>query len=135
MTPEILQSYWALIIASILLLGVFLFVVFELWRQSRGGRLTKALLHLQHREQALARANKDVSRASARLARLQGRGDSVAPGKVLAAKDELQAAEETVRLLDAQLLVVRNNARVIILEDFPKTRHEALLKRHLGENS
>jgi hypothetical protein len=53
---------------------------------------------------------------------------------VLEARDALQAADETVKLLSDQLLVVRNDTRTVILEDYPPKRHAAMLKRCLGES-
>ncbi|MEJ2129185.1 MAG: hypothetical protein P8X81_10105 [Woeseiaceae bacterium] len=133
MNAVTLQHYWALIAASILILGVALFVLYRLLEDSRRGRLAKALNHLHERERALSKASKSLGKAQGRLEKLQSRGDSVPPGKVLEARDAVQAADETVRLLNDQVLVVRTNARTVILEDYPPKQHAALLKRCLGE--
>jgi hypothetical protein len=134
MNATTLQQYWALIAASVLIFAIALFVVYRLVEDSRRGRLASALNHLRERERALAKASKTLARAQSGLEKLQRRGDSVPPGKVLEAKDALQAADETVRLLNDQVLVVRNDARTVILEDYPPKRHAAMLKRCLGES-
>ena len=113
--------------------GIVLFVLYRLVQDSRRGRLAKELSHLRERERALSGARKDLEKAKVRLEKLQARGDSVPPGKVLQAKDEIQAADETVRLLDGQVQVVRNNARTVILEEYPPKQHAAMLKKCLGE--
>ena len=133
MNASLLQQYWALIAASVLIVGIVLFVLYRLLEDSRRGRLAKALTHLRERERALSGARKDLAKAQARLEKLQARADSVPPGKVLETKDEIRAAEETVRLLDGQVQVVRNNARTVILEEYPPKQHAAMLKKCLGE--
>ena len=65
---------------------------------------------------------------------MASRGDKVPPNKLLAAKDALAEARETERLLKDQVLVLRNNARTIILQDYPPARHGAMLRRYLGES-
>ena len=135
MNAATLQQHWALIAASVLFLGILLFVVFRLLQDSRRGRLAKALQHLGERERAQAGAKKAVSKAGVRLQKLQARGDSVPPAQVLAARDALTEAEETLRLLHDQVLVVRNNARTIIIEDYPSKRHEAMRRKYLGETT
>jgi hypothetical protein len=54
MNAAFLQQYWALLAASVLILGITMFVVFRLLQDSRRGRLAKALEHLREREKALA---------------------------------------------------------------------------------
>ena len=134
MNAASLQQHWALIAASILIVTIVLFVLYRLVEDSRRGRLARALQHLRERERALAAAHKVLHKAQTRLDKLRSRGESVPPAKVLEAKDAVQAADETVRLLDDQVLVVRNTARTVILEEYPPTRHAAMLKKCLGES-
>ena len=131
---EVLKQNWALAAASVLALGIALFVIFRMLQDSRQGRLARALRDVRDRERALRKASRDADKAAARLSSLSTRGDTVAPKKLVGAKDALAAAQETERLLRDQVLVVRNTARTIILEDYPPKRHEALLKKYLGES-
>ena len=134
MTLGILEKYWALVIASILGLGIVLFVLYRTFLDSRRGRLVTDVGHLRQREQALRQASGKADKAAAKYARLSAKGDSIAPNKVLAAKDALVGAQETERLLKEQVLVVRNKARTIILEEYPPASQPAMLKKHLGES-
>jgi flagellar biosynthesis/type III secretory pathway M-ring protein FliF/YscJ len=133
MNAAFVQQHWALLVASVLIVAIVLFVIFRLMQDSRRGRLAEALGHMRERERALAAVSKSIIKASARLEKLQAKGDSVPPGKVLAAKDALQEARETEKLLNEQVLVVRNNARLVILEDYPTKHHEAMCRKYLGE--
>lgn len=127
-------NHWALIIASVLALAILLFVVFRLVQDSRRGQLSSALNELREREQLLHSASRNVAKSLAKYEKLDSRGDKVPPGKLLAAKDALAAARETERLLKDQVLVLRNNARTIILQDYPPAKHQAMCRRYLGEN-
>ena len=133
MTRDFVQQNWALVAASVLIVAIALFIVFRLLQDSRRGRLAAALNHLRERERALDAATRGVSKAGARLEKLQAKGDSVPPGQVLAAKDALAEATETERLLNEQVLVVRNQARMVILEDYPTKDHDAMRRKYLRE--
>ena len=135
MNAAFLQQHWALLVASVLILGITLFVVFRVLQDSRRGRLAKALEHLREREKALAAATKGVAKARAQAEKLHSKGDSVPPGKLLAAKDALEEARDTERLLGEQVLVVRNEARTVILEDYPAKHHEAMRRKYLRETT
>ena len=135
MNAAFLQQHWALLVASVLILGITLFVVFRVLQDSRRGRLAKALEHLREREKALAAAARGVAKARTQVEKLHNRGDSVPPGKLLAAKDALEEARDTERLLSDQVLVVRNEARTVILEDYPAKRHEAMRRKYLRETT
>ena len=134
MTVEDVQQNWALVIASVLALAIVLFLFWRTLQDSRRGRLARALRHLRDRERALRKATTSADKAAQQFSRLSAKGDSVPPAKVLAAKDALAATQETERLLRDQVLVVRNTARTIILDEFPPKRHVSLLRKYLGEN-
>lgn len=134
MTIEDVQQNWALVVASVLGVAILLFLLSRVLQDSRRGRLARALRHLRDRERALRKATKSADKAAQQFSRMSARGDSVAPAKALAAKDALAATQETERLLRDQVLVVRNNARTIILEEFPPKRHPKLLRKYLGES-
>jgi hypothetical protein len=133
MTRDFVQQNWALIAASVLFVTIALFVLYRLLQDSRRGRLAAALGHLRERERALEAATRSVSKAGKRLQKLQAKGDSVPPGQVLAAKDALAEAKETERLLTEQVQVVGNQARMVILEDYPTKDHDAMRRKYLRE--
>ena len=130
---QLFPRYWALIIASVLALAILVFVVFRLVQDSRRGRLSSALNELREREQSLQSASRNAAKALLKFEKMASRGDKVPPNKLLAAKDALAEARETERLLGDQVLVLRNNARTIILQDYPPAKHAVMRRRHLGE--
>ena len=131
---QVFPKYWALIIASVLGLAVLLFVVFRLLQDSRRGHLASALRDLREREKTLQSTSKKVSKCLKKCEKLAAAGDRTPPNKLLEAKDALAEARETEALLNDQVLVLRNNARTIILQGYPPTKHEAMCRRYLGEN-
>ncbi len=131
---QVFPQYWALIIASVLGLAIALFVVFRLLQDSRRGQLSTALAEFRERERALHSASKKTAKSLAKCEKLFAGGDKVPPNKLLAAKDALAEARETEALLRDQVLVLRNNARTIILQDYPPKRHAAMCRKYLGES-
>lgn len=132
---QVFPQYWALIIASVLGLAIAMFVAFRLIQDSRRGQLASALYELREREQALQFASKNVRKSLSKCEKMAAKGDKVPPNKMLAAKDALAEARETEALLKDQVLVLRNNARTIILQDYPPNRHEAMCRKYLGETT
>ena len=131
---QLFVNYWALIIATVLGFAILLFVVFRLAQDSRRGQLSSALDELHERERALKITSRKVAKYMAKCNKLASRSDKVPPNKVLAARDALAEARETERLLQDQVLVLRNNARTIILQDYPPAKHEKMCRRLLGES-
>ena len=131
---QVFPKYWALIIASVLGLAVLLFVVFRLLGDSRRGQLASALRELRERERTLQSTSKEVSKCLKKCEKLAANGDRTPPNKLLEARDALAEARETERLLKDQVLVLRNNARTIILQDYPPARHDAMCRKYLGES-
>ena len=134
MTIDYLQQYWALLIASVLGLGIVLFVLFRASQDSRRGRLGSALAYMRDRERAAQAAAKAVARATTKIERLRVKSDSVAPKQADAARDALQEAQELEKLIDDQLQIARNNVRMLIVEEYPPKRHEAMRSKYLGES-
>lgn len=131
---QVFPQYWAPIIAAVIGLAVALFIVFRLLQDSRRGQLARSLSALREREQALQKASRNVSKCLSKCEKMAAESDNVPPGKLLAAKDALAEARETEALLRDQVLVLRNNARTIILQDYPPSKHEFLCRKYLGES-
>jgi hypothetical protein len=134
MTIDYLQQNWALLIASVLGLGIVLFVLFRASQDSRRGRLGSALTYLRDRERAAQKAAKALDKASSRIERLRVRSESVPPKQADAARDGLLEAKELQKLIDDQLLIARNNVRLLITEEYPPNRHDAMRSKYLGES-
>lgn len=134
MTIDYLQQNWALVIASVLGLGIVLFVLFRASQDSRRGRLGAALTYLRDRERAAKKAAKALDKASNRINRLRARSESVPPKQADAARDALLEAQELEKLIDDQLLIARNNVRLLITEEYPPKQQEAMRSKYLGES-
>lgn len=128
------KQHWALVIACALGAAILLFVVFRLFQDSRHGQLSSALRELRERERTLQNASNTVHKSLKKCEKLTKRGEKVPPSTLLAAKDALRAARETEGLLKDQVMVLRNTARTIILQDYPPKRHESMCRRYLGES-
>jgi hypothetical protein len=135
MTIDYLQQNWALVIASVLGLGVLLFVLFRASQDSRRGRLGAALTYMRDRERAAAKAVKALEGATRKIERLRAKSDSVPPKQADAARDALREAEELQKLINDQLLIARNDVRQLITEEYPPKRHEAMRSKYLGETT
>jgi len=133
MTVEYLTQNWALVIASVLGIAVLLFVLFRLIQDSARGRLSATVGQLRDREKAARAAGKAVDKAVGRLDRMLAKADSAIPRKVEEAREALEEAQEIQKLVDDQVLVVRNDVRLLILEDYPAKRHEAMRYKYLTE--
>ncbi len=134
MTIDYLQQNWALLIAGVLGLGIVLFVLFRASQDSRRGRLGAALTYMRDRERAARKALKVLEEATRKIERLRARSESVPPKQADAARDALREAQELQKLIDDQLLIARNNVRLLITEEYPPKRHEAMRRKLLGES-
>lgn len=134
MTINDLQQNWALVIASVLGLGIVLFVLFRAAQDSRRGRLGSALTYMRDRERAARKAVKALEEATLRIERLRARSESVPPKQADAARDKLLEAQELQKLIDDQLLIARNDVRMLITKEYPPKRHEAMRSKYLGES-
>jgi hypothetical protein len=134
MTIDYLQQNWALLIAGVLGLGIALFVLFRASQDSRRGRLGSALTYMRDRERAARKAVKALEEATHKIERLRARSESVPPKQADAARDALLEAQEVQKLIDDQLLIARNNVRLLITEEYPPKRHEAMRSKYLGES-
>ena len=134
MTIDYLQQNWALLIAGVLGLGIVLFVLFRASQDSRRGRLGSALTYMRDRERAARKAVKALEEATHKIERLRARSESVPPKQADAARDALLEAQEVQKLIDDQLLIARNNVRLLITEEYPPKRHEAMRSKYLGES-
>jgi hypothetical protein len=134
MTIDYLQQNWALLIASVLGLGIVLFVLFRASQDSRRGRLGSALTYMRDRERAARKAVKALEVATHKIERLRAKSESVPPKQVDVARDTLREAQEVQKLIDDQLLIARNNVRLLITEEYPPKRHEAMRSKYLGES-
>lgn len=131
MTLEYFSKNWALVVASVIGTAVLLFVVFRAYQDSARGRLNATVRQLRCREQKALAARKAVDKAVATVDRLRTKADSVKPRRVQEASETLEDARALQKIADDQVLVARNHVRMIILEEYPPRRHEAMRTRYL----
>ena len=133
MTIEILQSHWALIVASVVGLAVLLFVVWRIWQDSSSGRLGTELRQLQAVRSDVHKQTRALEKAEKRLGRLQARSESVKPRTAQEAAEAVEDGKALLKILQDKVMVVETRVRTIIVEEFPPKRHEALRRRYLGQ--
>ena len=134
MTLEYVLQHWALVTASILGSTVVMFVAWRVWLDSPRGRLGSALKRLQQRRSDARQQQQTVEKTAANLARLQARSESVKPRRLQEVAEALQDAKALLKIAADQVLIAQNHVRVIIVEEFPPKRHEAMRSRYLEDD-
>jgi hypothetical protein len=135
MTPDDIQEYWALLIASVLATAVLLFVIFRLYQGSARGQLRARVRELRKREQKARKAARVIDKAETRLARLRGRADSAKPRRIDEASGLLADAKALHKIANDQVLIAQNLVRKVIVEEFPPKQHDKMRSRYLPQLS
>lgn len=135
MNLEEFKQYWALVVASVLAIVILLFVLFRLYQDSARGRLNAKVRELRKSGRKAEDAAKAVSKAEAKLTRLQRRAQSVKPRYIEEASGLLSDAHALKKIADDRVLIARNHVRKIILEEFPPKRHESMREKLLPDTA
>jgi Flp pilus assembly protein TadB len=125
-----IREYWALLGAAVAAAVALAAVGVALWRRSRRGRLGIRLREQRRRQRELDEAQKAWQQASRRLQKLEKRAGRVAPKALDEARGLLGDAERLVELRAGALKVAQNQVRMIIVEEYPPSRHDALRRRY-----
>lgn len=133
MTLELLQQYWALLIASVLGVAIALFVAYRLYCASARGQLLRTARSLATRQHTADRARRAVRDARARLEKLYANEASTKPRHLQEAADKLDDARALLKIAEDQALIAANHVRKIIVEEFPPKVHAKLRARYLPE--
>ena len=131
MTIEFLTKNWALVIASILSLGIFLFVVYRLYEDSGQGRLSQAVRELRAVRTDAKKARRRLKKAEQRLASLQENGESLKPRLLAEAEEAAKDADLLVNITGDQVMRAEKILRDVILEEFPPNRQDVLRSKYL----
>ena len=131
MTLELLTRYWALVIASVLGVGILFFVLYRLYEASPRGRLKAHVAVLRKRQAESVRAESRLERASNRLAGLQSKAHSTKPKVLAAAEEALLDAKSLKEIADDQVLRAKKLVREVILEEFPPKRQDGLRSKYM----
>ncbi len=131
MTVEFITRNWSLVGASVLFAVIALFVAFRVYTDSAKGQLGERVRALRKRYQEADNADKAVTRAEQRFARLSAKSASVKPRHVEEAREALDDARALLKIASDQVLIAENHVRKVIVEEFPPKRQEALRIRYL----
>ena len=131
MTVEFITRNWSLVGAALLFTGIALFVAFRVYTDSAKGQLGARIRALRTRYREADSAEKAVTRAERRLARLSAKSASVKPRHVEEARETLDDARALLKIAADQVLIAENHVRKVIVEEFPPRRQEALRSRYL----
>ncbi len=125
-----IREYWALIAASVVFFAVVFHLLHRALQGSRHGRLQQHLSGFIKARQELEKTVRDVGKARSRRERLEKRADSVVPRKLDEARDRHDDAQRLCEIHADKLKVAENLLRRHILEEYPPSKHGALLKRY-----
>ena len=131
MTFEILAQNWALVIASVFSLAIFLFVMVRWYEDSGQGRLGQCVRELKAVRKEALHAKKRLCKAEERLAELRRKADSLKPRLLTEAEEAVQDASSLVNITGDQVMRAEKILRDLILEDFPPNRQDVLRNRYL----
>jgi hypothetical protein len=135
MTLEFLQHYWAVLAASVLGLGITLFVVYRALDDSAQGRLMRLVRLYEEKLLAADRAQRVAAKAEAKLRKLRAKLQSAKPRHVQETSEALEDAHALLKIAEDQVLIAANHVRKLILEEFPPTRHEQLRSKYLPDST
>lgn len=131
MTIEILAQNWALAIASVFALAIFLFVMLRLYEDSGQGRLGQSARELGAVRKEALQAKSGLNKAKVRLEVLRKKADQVKPRLLSEAEERVKDAELLVNITGDQVMRAEKILRDVILEDFPPNRQDLLRSRYL----
>ena len=131
MSIDFVTRNWSLVLASVLLTGIALFVLFRVYVDSAKGQLGARVRALRTRYNEAESARRAVVRAEKRLEQLGAKSARVKPRHIEEARDALEDARSLLKIAGDQVLIAENHVRKIIVEEFPPKRQEALRNRFL----
>ena len=135
MTLEFLQHNWAVLAASVLGLGIALFVAYRVLDDSARGQLMRLVRLYDEKVLAANKAQRVVAKAEAKLRKLRAKRESAKPRHVQELSEALEDAHALLKIVEDQVLIAANHVRKLILEEFPPTRHEQLRSKYLPDST
>ena len=131
MSTDFLIRNWALVAGSVLGVAIGLFVLYRLYQASRGAKLSAAVRVLRQRRLDASKAAQRLDKATAKLASLKSRADSVRPRALSEADEAVQDTAALKKIADDLVLVAIKVVREVIVEEFPPNRQDGLRTRYL----
>ena len=133
MDSSFLKSNWALLVAAIIGFVVALIIVAHLIRRSAWGQLRQTVYMLSKARQDEAKALKSLEKAEQIARRLDEYADRAKPRHLQEAKDALQDARALAKIANDKILIAENHVRLVIHEEYPPVRQEALRQKYLPD--
>ena len=133
MNAEVLQTHWALLLASITGCALLLFAVAVLANNSARGQLRRKQKVLKQERGRLRKAEAVVEKAERQKSRLMKLADRVKPRLLRESAEAVEDARALAKIAADRVLVAENHLRRVIVEEFPPTQHEKLRSRYLPD--
>lgn len=133
MNAEVLQTHWALLLASITGCALLLFAVAVLANNSARGQLRRKQKVLKQERSRLRKAEAVVEKAERQKSRLMKLADRVKPRLLRESAEAVEDARALAKIAADRVLVAENHLRRVIVEEFPPTQHEKLRSRYLPD--
>lgn len=130
MSETWIREHWALLGAGVVLLALIAVLLVAAYRGSRRGRMARIVRQHKKERRALAGAVTAHRRVQGRVERLEKKAKRVAPRTLDEARGALTDARRLVDIRAGALQVAENHLRMIIVEEFPPGRHDALRRRY-----
>ncbi len=128
-----LKSNWALLVAAVIGFFIVLMVIASLIGRSSWGQLRQTLRTLAKARQNEAKALKSAEKAERVARELHENADRAKPRHLQEAKDTLEDARALVIIANDKILVAENDVRLVIHDEYPPVRQEALRQKYLPD--
>ena len=133
MPTELLQSNWALVLASITGFILLVLLLTHFIRASARGQLRRFRKVLAAERARLHKAAEVVAKAERQRSKLLEHAEKVKPRHLREASEALEDAKALAKIAHDKVLVAENHLRRVILEEFPPAKHEKLRGRYLPD--
>ena len=131
MTMQLITQNWALVAASVLSLAISLFVLYRLHEASPRWRRSAHVAVLRNHKSDGTKSESRLAKASEQLSALRSKADTIKPRLLSEAEEAVQDAQSLQKIAGDQVLRAQKRVREVILEEFPRTRHDGLRSKYL----
>jgi hypothetical protein len=131
MTMQLVTQNWALVVAGVFSLAIFLFVLSRLYEASPRGRLSAHIAVLRKHKAEVTQAETRLTKASEQLSALRSKADTTKPRLLSEAEEAIQDAQSLQKIAADQVLRAQKLLRDVILEEFPPKRQDVLRRKYL----
>lgn len=134
MDTDYVARHWALFAALAVVAVVAIRALPQIWRRTSRGRLSAQVSRLREAERARKRALRSAAREAKRVAALEEKAGRIRPRDMERARGRLADAELLAKAHADKAMVETNRLRMVIHEEFPPDRHDAMRARYLPKD-